>query len=192
MRYLIEHLEPRLYKWSILEYEHISKIIGKQNLIFTNIKTKEQKEKLSRLGKTYNKSVCELCNKEFKNKRLCLLDPAAKETLNPKDAKKFDIFVFGGILGDNPPKERTKKELGLSISESRNLGKMQMPTDNAVYVVKKILSGTKINKINYVGGLNINIQEGESIILPFRYVIHKGHSLISKKLVDYLKKKRDF
>lgn len=192
MKYLIEHLEPKLYKWSMLEYEHISKTVGKQNLIFTNIKTKKQKERLSKLGKAYHKSVCELCNKEFKNKRLCLLDPAAEETLNPKDAKKFDIFVFGGILGDNPPQERTKKELGLSISKSRNLGKIQMPTDNAVYVVKKIVSGTKINKIDYVDKLDINIQEGESIILPFRYVIHKGHPLVSKKLVDYLKKKRGF
>jgi ribosome biogenesis SPOUT family RNA methylase Rps3 len=35
---------------------------------------------------------------ELKEK-VCLLDPAAKEELSPKDAEKFDVFLFGGILG---------------------------------------------------------------------------------------------
>ncbi|KAL8947986.1 MAG: hypothetical protein Q9183_007733, partial [Haloplaca sp. 2 TL-2023] len=30
--------------------------------------------------------------------RICLLDPAAKDELNPTDAEKFDVFLFGGIL----------------------------------------------------------------------------------------------
>ena len=34
--YVIEHLEPRIYRWCVIEYKHISKIVGKENLWFTN------------------------------------------------------------------------------------------------------------------------------------------------------------
>jgi ribosome biogenesis SPOUT family RNA methylase Rps3 len=31
--------------------------------------------------------------------KVCLLDPAAKQELNPEDGRTFDVFLFGGILG---------------------------------------------------------------------------------------------
>ena len=31
--------------------------------------------------------------------RVCLLDPAAQADLTPEDGASFDVFVFGGILG---------------------------------------------------------------------------------------------
>ena len=31
--------------------------------------------------------------------RVCLLDPAAMQELGPDDGDKFDVFLFGGILG---------------------------------------------------------------------------------------------
>ena len=39
--------------------------------------------------------------------RVCLLDPRATEVLAPEDADKFDVFLYGGILGDDPPRDRT-------------------------------------------------------------------------------------
>ena len=42
MIYIIEHLEPKLWEWCILEYEHISQTVGKDNLWFTNIRDKEE------------------------------------------------------------------------------------------------------------------------------------------------------
>lgn len=33
------------------------------------------------------------------SKRVCLLDPQAKEELRPEDGEVFDVFLFGGILG---------------------------------------------------------------------------------------------
>jgi len=38
--YIIEHLEPKLFPWCMIEYKHISKTVGKSNLWFTNIKQK--------------------------------------------------------------------------------------------------------------------------------------------------------
>ena len=31
--------------------------------------------------------------------KVCLLDPAASKDLSPEDGDRFDIFLFGGILG---------------------------------------------------------------------------------------------
>ena len=36
--------------------------------------------------------------------RVCLLDPAAPTELIPRDGEVFDAFLFGGILGDDPPR----------------------------------------------------------------------------------------
>jgi ribosome biogenesis SPOUT family RNA methylase Rps3 len=46
---------------------------------------------------------------EFETKRVCLLDLRATEILSPKDTEEFDLFIFGGILGDHPPRDRTKQ-----------------------------------------------------------------------------------
>ena len=40
--YVIEHLEPKLWEWCEIEYESISKIVGKENLWFTNIKNEKR------------------------------------------------------------------------------------------------------------------------------------------------------
>src|SRR3989344_4588506 len=41
--YIIEHLEQKLWPWCVIEYKHISKIAGKNNLWFTNIKKRDIK-----------------------------------------------------------------------------------------------------------------------------------------------------
>ena len=92
--FIIEHLEPALFPWCLLEYKHISKIVGKRNLWFTNIKDKD-KNKLSKYGKVFTESIKQLINKNyhchnvkthlyFTNKNICILDPEAKKTLTPK------------------------------------------------------------------------------------------------------------
>ena len=186
MKFVIEHLELRLYKWCFLEYKHISKIVGKINLLFTNIKNKKDRRKLKSFGKVNKKSVSDL---NFKN--CCVLDPNAKKTLNLKEAKKFNYFIFGGILGDYPAKKRTKKLLTYKIKnfQARNLGKKQMATDNAVLVVKKIINGKNLEKIKFSNKLEIKIKKGESIILPYRYVC-ENEPAISKELLRHIKKSR--
>lgn len=96
--YIIEHLEPRVFKWCLIEYKNISKIVGKDNLWFTNIKqnSKEAKE-LTEYGKVIKESAINL---NLKN--ACVLDPEANKTLTKNEAKRFDYFIFGGILGDYP------------------------------------------------------------------------------------------
>jgi ribosome biogenesis SPOUT family RNA methylase Rps3 len=187
--FIIEHLEPKMWKWCLMEYEHISKIVGKQNLIFTNIK--RPTPRLAPFGRIYKRSVRDL---DLDLREVCVLDPDAPTELSPSDSKRYKYYVFGGILGDYPPKKRTKRELTpfLNGAGVRNLGKRQMATDNAIYVTKKIIEGTPLSEIPFLSKAVIQKNKIESTELPFRYVSVGGKPLMSAKVVTYLKRKRGF
>lgn len=184
--FVIEHLEPELWPWCVIEYKQISNIVEKKNLWFTNVKKKD-KIKLSNLGKVFSESV-----KDLKLKDCCVLDPDADKTLTSADDGKFKYFIFGGILGDYLPKKRTREELSrfLSSAEKRNIGKEQLSTDNAVYVVHEILRGKKLSEMKFQDELEIKINDAESVVLPFRYPLVGGKARISKELVEFIKKKK--
>lgn len=180
MKYIIEHMEPKVYKWCLLEYTHISETVGKKNLIFTNVKN--GKKVLERLGMMHRESINEL---GLKN--LCILDIPAEKTLSKKD-NKFSYIVLGGILGDYPRRRRTAK---IKIqAERRNLGPKQMPTDTAAYVAKGLLSGKKLTDFKFRDRIEIPLGPKESVILPFRYVESNGKIILPKGFADFLKRKR--
>ncbi len=182
--FVIEHLEPKVYNWCKLEYAHISKWVGRQNLIFTNTKSSS----LRKFGKVEPKSI-----RKLHLDKACILDPEAKQTLTPEIAKKFDYFIFGGILGDDPPKERTKVELTRFLPyPAFNLGKAQMSTDTAVIVAKLIVDGNKLSDLKFQQGVEIKINAHEEVHLPYKYLIFKGKPLIAPGIVDMLKKQKTF
>ncbi len=184
--YIIEHLEQKLWQWCLIEYKHISKIGGKRNCWFTNVRSK----KLNEYGKTIFQSVTKL---PLTN--ACVLDPEGKKALTPQEATRFDYFIFGGILGNDPPEKRTRPELTIKFSypvEIRNLGAKQMSTDTAVAVVKEIVNGKRLQDLSFQDGVEIQLREGESIQFPYRYLVKNGKPLVSKELVDYLRKKKSF
>lgn len=186
MIYIIEHLEQYLSKWCLLEYKHISQIVGREYLMFTNIKKTNDTIKLKGLGKIEQQSV-----RELTLPNACVLDPNARATLSPKDKHHFNYLIFGGILGDAPQKHRTKKELTQYMNvPDRNLGDKQMSTDTAVFVAKKIINGTPLNKIPFRDNVEIELKKGESIILPFRYVLNGTKPMLPKGLVEFLKAKK--
>ena len=191
MKFIIEHLEPELYEWCLIEYRHISEIVDKDGAIFTSINKKDA-NKLKKYGTVYEKSISEL---GFE--RICILSQYAGKALTAKDQSKFKYFVFGGILGDSPAKNRTNiliknlKKHKIKF-ESRNLGRKQMPTDTAVYVAKRILGGKKLSDFKFVDELKIEVNDNESVTLPFRYVVDGKKLIINEKLVEYLRKRKEF
>lgn len=188
MKYVIEHLEPFLSKWCYLEYKHISGIVGKEHLIFANIKRTNDVLQLERLGKVENKSV-----KELNLPDACILDPNARVVLSQNDAHHFQYLIFGGILGDAPMKNRTKKELTQFMNiPDRSLGDKQMSTDTAVYVARQIIEGTPLEKLKFKDSIEIELGKGESVILPFRYVLIGNKPMLPAGLIDYLRAKKGF
>jgi len=186
--YIIEHLEKELWEWCLIEYENMSKIVPGR-VWFTNIKNKKDAKKLGKFGKVFSESV-----KSMKLDNACVLDPEVPKTLNPGEAKRFGYFIFGGILGDYPPKKRTKEELTkyLGKIEKRNIGKKQFSTDNAVKVVSLIENGKKFEDIETIDNAEIRINKIESVELPFTYVSENGKPFMSDKIIEYLKKKKEF
>lgn len=191
--FVIEHLEPQLWKWCKFEYENISKIVGKANLLFTNIKRKNKF--LESIGKVENGRIFDL---GLDKKRFCILDPEAKDVLSPEDAVKFDYFIFGGILGDDPPRKRTGPELTSFMPnvEKRHIGDKQMSTDNAVLTTKLILDGKRFEEIDFVDSPELEMGKFRFLELPYRYVNvgtkEKPIPQMSKNLFTFLKNKKGF
>jgi len=53
-----------------------------------------------------------------------MLDMRAEKTLSKSDNEVFDAYIFGGVLGDHPPRDRCKylRDDGFEL---RVLGKLQ-------------------------------------------------------------------
>ena len=184
--YIIEHLEDKVWPWCLIEYKHISQMVGKSHVWFTHTRSAA----LKKYGSVFSESVAEQFAKG-KLKNACVLDPVAPKTLTPGDAQQFNYFIFGGILGDDPPQQRTSPELtskmhGIAV---RNIGKKQMSTDTAVYVVQQIVSGKKLSELQFQDGVEISLGKNESTLLPYRYVVKDGKPMISDELAAYLKKR---
>lgn len=67
---------------------------------------------------------------------VCMLDMRGEKSLSP--GEKWDYIVFGGVLGDHPPRDRPAP-LRKHFCEIRQLGTKQLATDTAVLVSKLIL-----------------------------------------------------
>ena len=181
--YIIEHLEPEVFEWCLIEYEHISENVGKNNLWFTNIKSDKDRKKLEKFGKVFSESA-----RDLELEKACVLDPESDKLLEPSD--NFSYYVFGGILGDNPPRKRTGPELTQFMKniETRNIGKEQMSTDNAVFTVKQIADGKKFSELKFEDNVSIELDEFEFLDLPYRYNLVDGKPYMSEKIISYLKK----
>ena len=100
--YVVEHLDPELGPWSVLEYVTIAQECLHAGATFylssvpatLSVPDEIRSEKSIVVD---NRSVEEIFLD--KQHRVCLLDPVAADELSPNDASKFDIFLFGGILG---------------------------------------------------------------------------------------------
>ncbi|KAI5288399.1 Cell death protease [Ascosphaera aggregata] len=105
--YVVEHLDPELGPWSALEYDSIARESHAANARFLLTSVPEGLEMPADLAAVSGLEVEHRSIEEIfagKKDRVCLLDPAAKTELSPEDGFIFDVFLFGGILGDDPPR----------------------------------------------------------------------------------------
>ncbi|MEM1530677.1 MAG: hypothetical protein QXH19_05135 [Candidatus Bathyarchaeia archaeon] len=181
---MIEHLEPEIGRWLCIEYAHASTIVGRDKLIFTNIKNKTDMQILSELGTVKEESFAEL----FKPADIIILDPRAKEILKSEDFRDKRAVIVGGILGDHPPRGRTRKLITSRVPDAiaRNIGKGQFSIDGAIYIAKMVYEGVRLEDIPIKRGIHIRLDERAEIYLPYVYPIRDGKPLISEELIKYL------
>ncbi|KAI0389538.1 DUF431-domain-containing protein [Xylariaceae sp. FL0594] len=208
--YIVEHLDPELGPWSELEYVAIARETARAGGTFIlssmprelreNLPAKLKQEEEALGGgnegassfRPETKGVEELYPSPEERKRVCLLDPRAEKDINPDDRALFDVFLFGGILGDDPPRDRTG-ELRVKGFEGRRLGPVQMTTDTAVRVTRMVIDEQyTLNMIPYVDHPELKINEHESTEMPFRYVKGSdGEPIMPEGMVDLIKKDAD-
>ncbi|CAJ0635865.1 1376_t:CDS:10 [Entrophospora sp. SA101] len=173
-----EHMEDDMHEWCLLEYQHIATFIDPSNLYFTNL-TESQQLKFDKIKELKNsnkffdkiKDLSLIKNDKIPKEKICLLDPMAGITLKPDDGNVFEYFLFGGILGDDPPRDRTGELRDFGF-QTRNLGSIQMTTDTAMYVTNKIIKEkAPIDKISFIDYPEIKLNNNESTTMPFRYVL---------------------
>ncbi|KAI5481910.1 hypothetical protein MNV49_000187 [Pseudohyphozyma bogoriensis] len=206
----LEHMEPDeedatgtvFPPWVSLEYSQMLLLADPSSVYFSSLSrpsTESLKQLLAAKGadparfKAESKSIRELMEAEgVPLERVCLLDPKATEVIHPDDLQKFDWFLFGGILGDDPPRDRTGELRKLGFP-TRHLGPIQMTTDTALGVTKIVVQDQiPLDKINFVDHPTIKFDENESVEMPFRYVVGKdGEPILPKGMRELLRDDMD-
>ncbi|KAN0064216.1 hypothetical protein ACQY0O_003383 [Thecaphora frezii] len=208
-QYVIEHLEdlddasPSTFpQWALLEYTHMLTLVGAGSTVhFTSLSPRniESLRALLSASPSSSRASFELHTQGILDliksvdvplERVCLLDPRGALPVSQDDApssaengerKGFDFFLFGGILGDDPPRDRTAvlRQMGFT---GRHLGPVQMTTDTAVGVTKRVVEdgyrmGLEDEKdkdrptLQWVEYPELKFGRGESVEMPFRYMV---------------------
>lgn len=119
--YIVEHLDPELEHWSALEYQTIARecLESGSRFLLSSVPAALTAKAELRGVDVEQAGVEELF--ADRRARICLLDPAALRELAPEDGDAFDVFLFGGILGDDPPRGETPARLSRSTDVGRRL-----------------------------------------------------------------------
>ena len=105
--FIVEHLDPELEEWQALEYKAIAQECNDAGSIFLLSglhPAKDVQRQLSLPAANLTEASVESLYRDSARQRVCLLDPKAEKDLSPDDGELFDVFLFGGILGDDPPR----------------------------------------------------------------------------------------
>ncbi|KAA8907862.1 SAM-dependent RNA methyltransferase [Sphaerosporella brunnea] len=198
--YVVEHMEPEMGAWSTLEYIAIaSEVSVTGGTFYLSSLQPSLAEKLpATLQAVRDEGKFVATTKDVETisdvpkERVCLLDPQATQELSPEDGDAFDWFVFGGILGDDPPRDRTA-ELRKYGYAGRNLQKLQMTTDTAARVTRIVVEEKKkLGEIKYVDYPTLKVNKHESTEMPFRYVADEnGNPVMPAGMVELIKKDAD-
>ncbi|KAK5171219.1 uncharacterized protein LTR77_004363 [Saxophila tyrrhenica] len=197
---IVEHLDPELEDWQALEYKCISEECTNSapqwHFLLSGLPSASDVGKqLSLPATSLTEQSVETLYQGDRRSKVCLLDPKAEKDLSPEDGESFDVFLFGGILGDDPPRDRTGELRKMGFA-GRRLGTEQMTTDTAARVTRIVVADRQhLNDISYVDRPDIALPassgEGEasseSVSMPFRYVKGKdGKAVMPKGMLDLL------
>ncbi|KAK7682807.1 hypothetical protein QCA50_014191 [Cerrena zonata] len=199
-------------RWVELEYKHMQDLAGPQSEVHFTHLSQRSCETLQTLfsptptslssvpvddapptkgkakGYAHPEGVLELMKSKYVPiEKVCLLDPKATEELSPKDGDgRFEWFLFGGILGDDPPRDRTS-ELRVLGFPGRHLGPVQMTTDTALGVTKIVVEDKiKLGDIKFINFPTIRFNAKESVEMPFRYIANGEEPILPPGMREHL------
>lgn len=202
MKYIIEHMEQGFSEWVTLEYAQIIRDLGASNLILSSLPEGTQESdipvKLREMGLQWTTKPLNEIQTVFpqlpslQENRVCLLDPRASSDLTPEDAQQYDYFVFGGILGDHPPRDRTKELMQAypKLLVGKRLGDKQMTTDTAIRTTQIIIERqVPFEEIKFIDYPEFRFTKNEATEMPFRYVLDdNGAPILPEGMLELIKK----
>ncbi|KZP30881.1 DUF431-domain-containing protein [Athelia psychrophila] len=208
--YVVEHMEEdedtarSIPPWVELEYAHMRILAGSNAHVYFTHLSKSSCESLSKIfaesnaeglaqASCYEIGVLELMEQmSVPLERVCLLDPKATEALSPQDGDgAFEWFLYGGILGDDPPRDRTGELRALGFP-TRHLGPVQMTTDTALGVSKIIVADkSALDAVPYTDNPTIRFSAKESVEMPFRYIKENGEPRLPPGMRELLREDLD-
>ncbi len=196
MRYVIvPHLEPCISPWILSEYRFVANLFKDPvTVVFTDVYRDSDITKLKRL----TSNVYKLNFNEFiamnNLERIVVLDPQATKGLTKLDVEIADAVIIGGIMGDHPPRGRTKKLITDRVRAMkvmpRNLGKKQLTIAGAAYVLKTIWEGRKLSETELIDGLAINVDLNGvelTIELPYAFPVVNGKPVMPEDYIEVVK-----
>ncbi len=190
---VIEHLEEGLSNWLALEYENAARI-ARGRLAITRC-VGRVRDLAKRLGVAcYEESVVELEGFLYSRcDRLVILDPRAGKLFEPEEARSVDAVAVGGILGDHPPRGRTRTLLTSRkpCALARSLGPHQFAIDGAVYMALQVIGGRRVEEVPVTVGLRFSIRDPYGfeyeVELPYAYPLIGSRPLYHPKLPELLR-----
>ncbi|KAJ3812582.1 SAM-dependent RNA methyltransferase [Lentinula lateritia] len=204
--YIIEHMEEDdenskvVPPWVELEYAHMRKLAGIESQVhFAHLSRNSSRSlnaKFAELASDgqaeavcHESGVLDLIKERLGGslEKVCLLDPKAEKELSPEDGDgRFEWFLFGGILGDDPPRDRTA-ELRVMGFPARHLGPTQMTTDTALGVAKRVVHDkVPLNNIPYIDHPTIKFNAKDSVEMPFKYIAENGQPVLPPGMRELL------
>ncbi|MGB9786170.1 MAG: hypothetical protein ACP5II_05305 [Infirmifilum sp.] len=187
--FTVEVVEPFISKWMFIELSHASKIVGRESLWVFNVKKECEREKLfSIASRVESQSFLDKLEELKRDFNIIILDPSGTEELRPTDFSSNTIIVVGGIMGDHPPRGRTRKEISERAGGGvlfRNIGSGQFTIDGAIYMARMVSLGRPLNSIPVQVGLTLKKRHFE-VYLPYAYPVENGKVVISQEEIHYI------
>ncbi len=187
---VIDNLEVKASRWVVEEYVeafHVARSSGFK-LYVSGLVTPELEALLARRGVEILGDSRSLCNRPDS----ILLDLWAEKTLDPLEAWGASCFIIGGIMGDHPPRGRTRLLYDkYPYAARRNIGPLQFSVDGTVKVLVKILKGMKVEeiKVEYPVTLEVKTPLGTIVVeLPYAYPLEGERPMVPEGIVRLIEK----
>lgn len=187
---VIDNLEPKATRWVVEEYSESARVAKSKGLelYVTGLITSELEASLSRRGVGILWDSRSLCNRPDS----ILLDLWAEKTLDPLEVWGARCFVIGGIMGEHPPRGRTRLLYDkYPYAARRNLGKLQFSVDGTVKMLVKVLEGRRVEEVEIVYPLTLELKTPMGLMvveLPYAYPLESGKPMIAEGIVRLLEK----
>lgn len=171
-------------EWLFIEYRHCTELW--KPLVFAGVGDRGFRKRLEPLAPAVPERAAGVCPEGG----ALVLDPRAESPLVTADFDAAACVVVGGILGDEKFTGKTGRLVTGTFggrAVARHLGRIQLPTDVAVFVARAVLLGACLDEIELTTEVEIVHDDGHSTVLPYGYPLVEGKVLLTPGLTEYLR-----